>query len=160
MSRRSLFFYPLDASTINLWWERRRAVFLPSNFIILLPRSSHRHCSSPLSHLALVIPVQIFGVMLGERIPRGTYLHTPPPPPPSSLPGSAGRQPSMVPSPIPPVSLCGAGGPLECCRGAQPSRRRGCSTPSASLRGMCAITPSFPHSACPIPCFRAELSVT
>lgn len=43
VSRRSLFFYSPDASTINLWWECRRAVFLPSNFTVLLPRSSHSH---------------------------------------------------------------------------------------------------------------------
>lgn len=119
----------------------------PSNFAILLP---HAPLLLPanLPRPTQFIPVYVLGVL------GGSYPRTPPPPPPPP-PGPAGRPPSTAPSPGPPASSRGAGGSPACCRGARPSRRRGGSTPSASLGGTGAVTPRSP---CPTLC--SELGAT
>lgn len=108
-----------------------------SNFTILLPHAPLLLPANP-PQPTQFIPVYVLGVL------GGSYPRTPPPPPPPP-PGPAGRPPSTAPSPGPPASSHGAGGPPACCRGARPSRRRGGSTPSASLRGTGAVTQTHPH---------------
>lgn len=145
-----LFFSSPAASGTNLWRQPQIYLFFfspPSNFAILLP---HAPLLLPanLPRPTQFIPVYVLGVL------GGSYPRTPPPPPPPP-PGPAGRPPSTAPSPGPPASSRGAGGSPACCRGARPSRRRGGSTPSASLGGTGAVTPRSP---CPTLC--SELGAT